>query len=79
MKNGRDAAAQFQSVIDHRGQAPTSPLYALAHLGLARAAVLDRNADKARGEYEQFFALWADADQTLPPLKEARQEYAGLR
>ena len=34
----RSGRGQFQSILDHRGEAPTSPLYALAHLGAARAA-----------------------------------------
>src|SRR5262244_4040025 len=38
MKSGRDAAAEFQKIIDHRGLAAfVTPLYPLSHLGLARA------------------------------------------
>jgi hypothetical protein len=79
LKDGRAAGAQFQSIVDHRGEAPTSPLFALAHLGLARAAVLTGDIDKARKAYESFLALWNDGDADLQPLKEARQEYARLR
>src|SRR5439155_21090034 len=32
-----EAANEFRSIIDHRGELPDSPLYPLAHLGLARA------------------------------------------
>jgi tetratricopeptide (TPR) repeat protein len=78
-KDGRTAAAQFQSILDHRGEAPTSPLYPLAHLGLARAAALTGDIDKARKAYEDFLALWHGADAGLQPLIEARQEHARLR
>lgn len=79
LKNGSAAALAFQNIIDRRGEAPTSPLFALAHLGLARAAVLNGDATKARAAYDRFFTLWNAADSTLPPLREARQEYAQLR
>jgi hypothetical protein len=79
LKDGRAAGVEFQSILDHRGEAPTSPLYALAHVGIARAAVLSGSVDQARKAYERFFALWDDADPNLPPLKDARQEYARLR
>jgi eukaryotic-like serine/threonine-protein kinase len=79
MKDGHAAGMQFQSIVDHRGEAPTSPLYPLAHLGLARAARLTGDLDKARRAYEGFLALWNGADSSLQPLNEARQEYAAIR
>ncbi len=77
--NGAQAAAEFQSIIDHRGWYPLSPLYPLAHVGLARAAVLGADAGKARRAYQDFFALWKDADATIPILVAARQEYDKLK
>ncbi len=32
----------------------------------------------ARKKYEDFFALWKDADLDIPILKEAKAEYAKL-
>jgi len=55
-----------------------SPLYSLSHLGLARAAVLQGDTAKARKTYQDFFALWEDADQDIPILIEARKEYERL-
>jgi hypothetical protein len=78
LKDGRAADVQFQNILDHRGQAPTSPLYPLAHLGLARAAALAGDNSKARTMYEGFFALWGGADPGLQPSKEGREEYARL-
>jgi serine/threonine protein kinase/Tfp pilus assembly protein PilF len=76
---GAEAAAEFQKILDHRGWEPLSPLYALAHLGLARAAVLSLDTSKARQAYQDFFALWKDADADLPALIEAKKEYEKLK
>jgi tetratricopeptide (TPR) repeat protein len=78
LRDGQLAAAQFQSVLDHRGEAPTSPLYALAHLGAARAAVLSGDSARARLLYRRFLDLWKDADAHLPYLDRARAESAQL-
>ena len=78
-QKGTDAAAEFQKILDHRGWQPTSPLYPLAHLWLARAAALSGNTTKARKAYQDFFALWKDADPDIPILQEARREYEQLK
>ena len=79
LKDGRAAGVQFESILSHRGEAPTSPLYPLAHLGVARAAALSGDVAQARRSYEQLFSLWGGADSTLQPLSEARREYARLQ
>ena len=76
---GAEAASEFQKILDHRGWDPLSPLYPLAHLGLARAAVLTGDTSKARQAYQDFFALWKDADPDLPVLIEAKKEYEKLK
>jgi predicted Zn-dependent protease len=76
---GAEAAAEFQKILDHRGWNPTSYLYPLAHLGLARAAVLSNDTAKARQAYQDFLALWKDADPDLPVLIEAKREYEKLK
>jgi tetratricopeptide (TPR) repeat protein len=78
-KNGQAAAAEFRSILERRGKAPTSPLYPLAHLGLARASTLAGDQEQARTAYDEFLTLWKDADANLQPLKEARQESARLK
>ena len=65
-KSGSDAAAEFQKVIDHRGIDLFSPLHPLAHLGLGRAYALKGDLAKARKSYEDFFAIWKDADPDIP-------------
>ena len=76
---GKEAAAEFQSIIDHPGIDHLSPAHTLAHLGLARAAVINGDTGAARKSYQDFFALWKDADSDLPVLVQARKEYAELK
>jgi tetratricopeptide (TPR) repeat protein len=76
---GAEAMAEFQKIIDHRGVVAVSALYPLAHLGVARAAALTGDTAKSRKAYEDFFALWKDADPDLPILIEAKKEYQELR
>ena len=73
-----EATVEFHKIVDHRGQAPLSPLYPLAHLGLARAAALQGDAATARKNYQDFFAFWKDAVADIPVLMEAKKEYQKL-
>jgi serine/threonine protein kinase/Flp pilus assembly protein TadD len=79
LRRGTQAAAEFQKILDHRGWDPASPMYPLANLGLARAALLDGDVTKARSAYQDFFALWKDADTDIPILIDAKQEYEKLK
>jgi eukaryotic-like serine/threonine-protein kinase len=78
MRRGQDAAAEFQEILAHRGHDPISPLYPLARLGLARALSLEGEAGNSRIAYQDFFALWKDADPDIPVLKQAKAEYTKL-
>ncbi len=77
--NGTAAAVEFQKIIDHRGIVLNFPLGALAHVGLAHACALSGDTARAKGAYQDFFALWKDADPAIPILKEAKAEYAKLQ
>jgi hypothetical protein len=79
LKDGRAAASEFQNIVTHRGEVPVSVLYPLAHVGLARAAAMSHDIDKARNAYEAFFALWTAADPDLQVLQDARLEHSRLR
>ena len=79
LRQGKEAASEFQTLIDHRAIVVNSPLAALAHLGLARAYAVQGNAGKARDAYQDFLTLWKDADPDIPILKEAKAEYAKLQ
>jgi serine/threonine protein kinase/tetratricopeptide (TPR) repeat protein len=78
-KAGKEAAAEFQKVISHRGVDAFAPEHTLSHLGLARALVLMGDQAGARKEYQDFFALWKDADKDLVVLAEAKKELDALR
>ena len=77
--DGTKAAAEYQKILDHRGIGPTDPLYGLARLGLGRAYALQGETAKARTAYQDFLALWKDADPDIPILKQAKEEYEKLR
>jgi eukaryotic-like serine/threonine-protein kinase len=66
-----------------------SGILALAHLGVARANALqartsqgaDSDAARVRAlaAYNDFLALWKDADPNIPILQQAKAEYAKLQ
>ena len=78
-QEGAKAAAEYQKILDHRGIEPLSPVYALARLGLGRAYALQGETTKARTAYQDFLALWKDADPDIPVLKQGKAEYARLQ
>ena len=77
-KNGAAAAGEFQKILDHSGIVGNEPIGALAHLGIARAYSLSGDTAKAKTAYQDFFALWKDADPDVPILTQARAEYQKL-
>jgi predicted Zn-dependent protease len=79
LKDGAKAAAEYQKILDHRGTDPCAVEYTLSHLGLGRAYALQRNTATAKSAYQDFFAVWKDADPDIPILKEAKAEYAKLQ
>ena len=74
----REAAAEFQSIIDRRGVDATSVLYPLAYLQRGRALARSGDLTAARKHYETFLEIWKTADAGVPILKQARVEYAAL-
>jgi tetratricopeptide (TPR) repeat protein/class 3 adenylate cyclase len=78
LRQGTEAAGEFQKLLDHRGLMRACPLGPLAHLGIARAYVLQDETAKARAAYADFFALWKDADADIPILIAAKAEAAKL-
>ena len=78
-QQGLLAAAEFQKILNHRGLLWNCATGALARLGLGRAYVLQGDIAKARAAYQDFLALWKDADPEIPILKQAKAEYAKLQ
>ena len=77
-RQGAEAAAEFQKILDHRGIVICDPIGALAHLQLGRAYALLVDKSKANSVYQDFLTLWKDADPDIPILKQAKAEYANL-
>lgn len=75
----QQAAAQFQTILDHPGLAGNLIFVPLARLGLGRAYALAGDTAKARTAYKDFLTLWKDADPDIPVLKQATADYAKLQ
>jgi hypothetical protein len=92
-RHGKEAAAEFQKIIDHSGIVWNCWTGALAHLGVARANALQEKAFRGQGQdadadaartralaaYKDILTLWKDADADIPILKEAKAKYAKLQ
>ncbi len=86
---GKEAAAEFQKILDHTGITWNCWTGSLSYLGVARANALlaksaqGADADLARtrslAAYKHFLELWKDADPTLPTLHQAQSESAKLQ
>ena len=76
---GKEAAAEYQKILDHRGVVGNRPIGALAHLELGRASNLEGDTARARTAYQDFLALWKDVDPNIPILLAAQSEYAKLK
>ena len=79
MGQGAQAADVARKILDHRGQSPLSTLWPLAHLALARASAIQGDREQARKSYQDFFALWKDADADIPILIAAKKEFEKLK
>jgi eukaryotic-like serine/threonine-protein kinase len=87
--NGKQAAAEFQKIVEHSGIVWNCWTGALAHLGVARANALQArtsqgaDADAARvralAAYKNFLTLWKDAEPDIPIYRQAKSEYAKLQ
>jgi hypothetical protein len=79
LNEGNAAAGEFQKFIEHRGLVVNFPWGALARLGLARAYAMQDDTAKAKAAYQDFLALWKDADPDIPILIAAKAEYSKLQ
>jgi tetratricopeptide (TPR) repeat protein len=77
-RRGREAAREFQRVLDHRGIVCSDPIGALGRLQLARAFALTGETAKSKAAYQDFLTLWKDADPGIPVLQQAKAEFAAL-
>ena len=86
LNEGTKAVAEFQKIADHPGISWASAwrypwwgqFYTPSYLGMARGYALAGDTAKAKKTFEDFFALWKDADPDLPILQQAKADYARL-
>ena len=72
------AAAEFRKVLEQKGVVMNGWVGPLSQAELARALAQQGETAKARSAYEEFFALWKDADPDIPILKQFRADSAKL-
>jgi tetratricopeptide (TPR) repeat protein len=73
---GAEAAAEFQKILDHKGR--NWEIYSPAYLGMARGEAMAGDTAKAKRAYQDFLAVWKDADKDAPYLTQATKELAAL-
>jgi len=76
---GSDAVQAFQRLLDLKNMIIIDPTMPLAKVGLARAYVLAGDKARARVAYQDFFAVWKDADPDIPIVRDVKAEYAKLQ
>jgi len=76
---GSEAVQAFQRLMDMKNVLTVDPLIPLAKVGMARAYGMAGDKARARVAYQDFQALWKDADPEVPMLREVRAEYAKLQ
>ena len=75
----QEAIGELQAAIKLRPLAiPPLPDPWVAQVWLARAYATQGDKEKARAAYQDFFALWKNADPGIPLLEQAKAEYAKI-
>ena len=75
----RDAATEFQTILDHPGLVLNDPIGPMARLQLARAWSASGDRARSAAVYADLLTLWKDADPDTPVLRQATAECAGLQ
>jgi tetratricopeptide (TPR) repeat protein len=76
MGSHREAAAEFQKILDHPGITLNDPIGPMARLQLARALSGSGDRAKSAAAYRDLLTLWKDADPDIPVVQEAKAESA---
>jgi serine/threonine protein kinase/Tfp pilus assembly protein PilF len=87
LRKGEEAAAEFRKIVDHKGASWGSTwlypnwglYYSISYPGLARGSQLAGDTVNAKKAFQDFLALWKNADSDLPIFIAAKSEYAKLR
>ena len=78
MGRHREAAAEFQEMLDHPGLMRNDPVGPMARLQLARALFASGDRAKSAAAYKELLAIWKDADSDIPLIQEARADAGKL-
>ena len=78
-RKGMEAAAEFEKVLNHRGTVVYDPIGAVSRWRLGQAYALAGDAQRSKAAYDDFLALWKNADPDIPILKNIRSERAALQ
>jgi cytochrome c-type biogenesis protein CcmH/NrfG len=76
MGRHREAAAEFQKILDHPGMTLNDPIGPMARLQLARAWSASGDRAKSTAVYKNLLALWKNADPDIPVVQQAIAESA---
>jgi serine/threonine protein kinase/tetratricopeptide (TPR) repeat protein len=74
----REAAVEFQKILDHPGIVLNDPIGPMARLQLARALAASGDRAKSAAAYKDLLTLWKDADPDVPVVQQAKAEFARL-
>ena len=76
LRRYREAAAEFQKILDHPGVTVIDPIGPMARLQLARALYASGDHAKSAAAYKDLLMLWKDADSDIRVVQEAKAESA---
>jgi hypothetical protein len=75
MGHHREAATEFQTILDHPGITLNDPIGPMARLQLARALSASGDRAKSAAAYKDLLMLWKDADPDISVVREAKAEF----
>ena len=78
MGRHREAAAEFQKILDHPGMMLNDPMGPMARLQLARTLAASGDRAKSAAVYKDLLGMWKGADPDIRVVREARAEAAKL-
>jgi O-antigen biosynthesis protein len=74
---GRADAKLGRNADEYQRVLKLNPNYPLVHYHLARSYEGKGEQERARQSYQQFLAIWSQADEDIPEIIEARRKLAG--
>ena len=79
MGRQREAAAEFQKILEHPGITLNDPIGPMARLQLARVLSESGDSRNAALMFQDLLNIWKDADSEVPVIDDARRSATGTR